>query len=89
MPHFAKPSYSSFSVQFFYVCKHFFRRWADEGISSYSLHPGLVRTEIFSKSDFRSLKEWNDSTEQSFFIILIEEKPAETQTSHQLFGYFA
>jgi hypothetical protein len=51
------------STLFYFLCtilhvfQHFFRRWADEGISSYSLHPGLVRTEIFSKSDFRSLKE--------------------------------
>ncbi len=38
-----------------------FRRWADEGISSFSLHPGLVCTEIFDKADFTSYKESDHS----------------------------
>ncbi len=78
MPYYATPNFSTFSVQFY--IKYVLRRWADEGISSYSLHPGLVRTEIFSKSDFRSLKEWNDSTVAIFFITFIKEKPAKNQT---------
>jgi len=57
------------TIKEYYSCETFptthwktcFRRWADEGISSFSLHPGLVCTEIFDKADFTSYKESDHS----------------------------
>ena len=43
-----------------------------EGISSYSLHPGLVRTEIFAKSYFK-VKE--DSSSNVISLFLVSEAP--------------